>query len=139
QKVLRLRGEARHASPFRRLAEERTRFVIEFSPDRIVDFEDADGRLVRLRYQPSYRAAHASGYGLLGPEHERTPDLALEVFSAPDPNRVVPDLIVVLDAKYTSASQAEKLETVRQKYSKIGIFRTGLILSRPVWALTPGP
>src|SRR5262249_22283723 len=42
----------RQGSPFQRLEEERDRFVVEFTPDQRVDFEDEDGRLVRLRYSP---------------------------------------------------------------------------------------
>ena len=31
----------------------------------------------------------------------------------------------------------QKLNEVQQKYGKIGIFQTGLVLSRQVWAMTP--
>jgi hypothetical protein len=127
-------------SPFRRLASERSRFVVEFSPDQAVDFEDDAGRLVRLRYVPSYRPEHASGglaYGLLSPEEERTPDIALEVFPPGDRSNPVPELIVVFDAKYSSLPHYQKLEEVRLKYSKIGVFETGRVLSRQVWALVP--
>ncbi len=127
-------------SPFRRLDSERTRFVVEFSPDQAVDFEDDAGRLVRLRYVPSYRPEHASGglaYGLLSPEEERTPDIALEIFAPGDRNNPVPELIIVFDAKYSSLPHYQKLEEVRLKYSKIGVFETGHVLSRQVWALVP--
>src|SRR5205807_1511980 len=95
------------SSPFRRLDAERTRFVLDFAPDQLVDFEDGHGGLVRLRYQPNYSADRAKapgGYGWLGHGGERTPDLALEIFLSPDPARLIPDLIVILDAKYSSAS-----------------------------------
>ena len=131
------RGAARR---FCRLESERTRFVVEFSPDQAVDFEDDAGRLIRLRYVPSYRPEHSSGglaYGLLSPEEERTPDIALEVFPPGDRNSPVPELIVVFDAKYTSMPHYQKLEEVRLKYSKIGVFETGHVLSRQVWALVP--
>jgi hypothetical protein len=136
---LRPRGDPTGAaSPFRRLVEERTRLVIEFAPDQQIDFEDEAGRLVRLRYQPRYTAEAGSDedYGLLGGKGERTPDFALEIFSAPELHRAIPDVLVILDAKYTSASQQEKLEEVQLKYGKIGVFRTGRLLSRQVWALT---
>lgn len=130
-------------SPFRRLEAERTRFVVEFTPDQAVDFEDDNGRLVRLRYVPSYRHEDASGglsYGLLSPEEERTPDIALEIFPPGDRSNPIPDLIGVFDAKYTSVPHRHKLEEVRFKYGKIGVFATGLVLSRQVWALVPnGP
>lgn len=125
-------------SPFRRLEAERTRFVVEFAPDQAVDFEDDAGRLVRLRYVPSYRPEPASGglaYGLLSPEAERTPDIALEVF--PPGGESVPELIAVFDAKYTTVPHAHKLDEVRLKYGKIGVFETGHVLSRQVWALVP--
>jgi hypothetical protein len=125
-------------SPFRRLEAERTRFVVEFAPDQAVDFEDDAGRLVRLRYVPTYRPEHTSGgvaYGLLSPEWQRTPDVALEVF--PPGEASVPDLIIVLDAKYSSSPHAAKLEEVRLKYGKVGVFETGRVLSRQVWALAP--
>jgi len=127
-------------SPFRQLEAERTRFVVEFEPDQAVDFEDDSGRLVRLRYVPSYRPTQSSGgsaYGLLGLEEERTPDLAIEVFSSGDRSDSVPEFIIVFDAKYTSQPHVRKLEEVRLKYGKIGRFETGLVLSRQVWALVP--
>src|SRR5205823_2359601 len=54
---LRLGSPAAQAgsSPVRRLAEERERLVVEFAADQALDFEDAAGRLVRLRYVPRYR------------------------------------------------------------------------------------
>ncbi len=127
------------ASPFRRLGEERERLVVEFAADQAVDFRDERGRLVRLRYSPSYRPPSPGGpdYGLLGFEGERTPDLAVEVFDAEDGGGRPPGLIVVLDAKYTSAPHRDKLEEVRWKYAKIGVFRTGAVLSRQVWAMAP--
>jgi hypothetical protein len=127
-------------SPFRRQESERIRFVVEFSPDQAVDFEDDAGRLVRLRYVPSYRPEAASGglaYGLLSPEEERTPDITLEVFPAGDRSSAVPELIIVFDAKYTSMPHNQKLEEVRLKYGKIGVFETGHVLSRQAWALVP--
>lgn len=104
-------------SPFQRLESERTRFVVEFTPDQAVDFEDDGGRLVRLRYIPCYRAEPHSGglaYGLLSPEEERTPDIALEVFQAGDRANPVPELIIVFDAKYSMAPHMKKLEEVRE-------------------------
>jgi hypothetical protein len=122
---------------------ERTGFVVEFEPDRAVDFEDESGRLVRLRYVPSYRREADSGgsaVGLLSPDQERTPDLALEVFAPGDRDNPVPELIVVLDAKYTTQPHSRKLDEVRLKYDKIGVFETGRVLSRQVWAIVPtGP
>ena len=127
-------------TPFRRLASERAGFVVEFGADQAIDFEDGGGRLIRLRYVPSYRRpadAGGSAYGLLGPEGERTPDIALEVFPASDLPTLVPDLIVVFDAKYTTQPHLKKLEEVRLKYGKVGVFDTGKVLSRQVWALVP--
>ena len=128
-------------SPFRRLEAERACFVVEFAADQAVDFEDENGRLVRLRYVPSYRPESESGglgYGLLSPEVERTPDVALEVFGLADRSSTAPELVIVFDAKYTSDPHRKKLDEVRLKYGKIGLFRTGRVLSRQVWALVPG-
>jgi len=127
-------------SPFRRLELERTRFVVDFLPDQAIDFQDDAGRLIRLRYVPGYRPAHASGglaYGLLSPEVQRTPDITLEVFPPGERSNAPPELIVVFDAKYSLAPHQSKLEEVRMKYGKIGLFETGRVLSRQVWALTP--
>ncbi len=133
-------------SPFRRLAEERDRFVVEFEADQAVDFEDAEGRLVRVRYVPSYRGAARAGvpatagraaYGFLGEGRERTPDIAVEVFPAGAAPDQPPDVILVLDAKYSSEPHGVKLDEVYRKYGKIGVFQTGRVLSRQVWALTP--
>jgi hypothetical protein len=142
QNCLKLRDDQPSSSPFRRLLEERTRLVLDFNPDQVLDFEDETGRMVRLRYQPSYRSARGGaidGYGLLGHEYEMTPDLALEIADPNQPTSPIPELIVVLDAKYTSVPQRDKLDEVKRKYGKIGVFRTGRVLSRQVWALTPSP
>lgn len=128
-------------SPFRRLAEERDRFVLEFQPDQAIDFEDATGRLVRCRYVPSYRGlatARGSPYGFLAEHSERTPDIAIEIFPRGEPGGP-PELIVVLDAKYSSEQHMVKLDEVLRKYGKIGVFQTGKVLSRQVWALTTMP
>jgi hypothetical protein len=126
-------------SPFRRVAAERERFVIEFSSDQWIDFQDRTGRLVRLRYVPRYRNRFLDsgrGYGLLGPEPEVTPDLSLELYSS---NRAegAPELIVVLDAKYSNSPHVQILDRVRAKYGRIGSFSDGVIRSRQVWALAP--
>jgi hypothetical protein len=145
-----LRGCLRYAqaedfgphSPFRRLAEERDRFIVEFQPDQSVDFEDASGRLVRCRYIPSYRGmlnSRGSAYGFLAEYRERTPDIAIEIFAPGDTSGGPPELIIVLDAKYSSEPHLVKLDEVNRKYGKIGIFQTGKVLSRQVWAMTTMP
>ncbi len=126
-----------HAAPIlsTRLAQEGQRFTIEFGPDQALNFTDRRGARVRFRYQPSYAAGAAVaplGAGVL-----RTPDMALEVYPARPAAAAIPELIIILDAKYSSASQWDKLTEISTKYSKIGDVRTGRILSRQVWALTP--
>jgi len=136
---LTMAGSGEGGSPFRRLAAERDRFVIEFGSDQHVDFHDRTGALVRLRYVPRYRNRFYDrfrGYGLLGPEPEMTPDLALEVYPAKAAEGP-PELVVVLDAKYSTLPHPQLLDRVRSKYSRIGAFDTGSILSRQVWALAP--
>jgi hypothetical protein len=137
--ALKMTGGGEGPSPFRRVAAERDRFVIEFGADQHVDFHDRTGALVRLRYVPRYRNRFYDrfrGYGLLGPEPEMTPDLALEVY----PAKAIegpPELLVVLDAKYSTLPHPQLLDRVRSKYGRIGVFDTGGILSRQVWALAP--
>jgi hypothetical protein len=129
-------------SPFRRRAEERERFVIEFDEDQAVDFRDEQGWLIRLRYVPHYQSGRDSRgrtYGQLGQEGERTPDIALEIFPPAPQQLNTPELIIVLDAKYSSVSHQQKLEEVKRKYAKLGVFKSGRVLSRQVWALTPAP
>ena len=129
-------------SPFRRLQQERESFVVDFEPDQAVDFEDVSGNVVRLRYVPSYRGYEGERgpkYGLLGDERERTPDVALEIYLGGNAFNRPPDAIIVMDAKYSSEPHVAKLDEVKRKYGKIGVFQTGKVLSQQVWALTPAP
>ncbi|HJT75688.1 MAG TPA: nuclease domain-containing protein [Gemmataceae bacterium] len=123
-----------------RLTQEGRRFTIEFAPDQALNFTDGRGARVRFRYQPVYAAAHGaagSAVALLDAGAVRTPDVTLELYPARAASADVPEVIIVLDAKYSALAQAEKLTEVSTKYSKIGDVRTGRILSRQVWALTP--
>jgi hypothetical protein len=123
-----------------RLAPEGKRFTIEFTWDQVISFTDGQGARVRFRYQPEYLPAGTGGppsVGILDTSLIRTPDMAIEVCPARAGAPDLPELIIVLDAKYSSASQAEKMIEVSTKYSKIGDARTGRVLSRQVWALTP--
>jgi hypothetical protein len=122
-------------SPFRRRGAERERVVVEFDPNQSIDFFDAQGRRVRLRYTPRYRSRRFDetlGYGLLGAEPEMTPDITLEIGGGDRPEQ-----IIVFDAKYSSVPHSVLLDQVRAKYGRIGEFVTGRILSRQVWALSP--
>jgi len=112
-----------------------TQFSLDLSANRAVDFEDALGNRVRFRYQPEYRSV-LSGIGLLDGATLRTPDMALEIFAATN-RGPIPDGILVLDAKYTHIGHLQKLAEMGQKYGRIGDPRTGRVLSRYVWALTP--
>jgi len=121
----------------RRLETDPGKYVVEFAPDQSLDYTDAAGRLVRLRYQPAYLPpGEGRLVGLLGRGAVRTPDLAIEVYDLG--NSVVPALIIVLDAKYTSAPHPVKLDSVKLKYDRIGEYQTGRVLGRQVWALVPG-
>ena len=127
-------------TPFRRLRDERERFVVEFEANQAIDFEDPNGRLVRIRYVPRYLSRARAGlaqYGLLGIDEERTPDIAIEVFSSVTGRLAVPESIIVIDAKYSSQPHTMKLDEVRRKYGKIGVFKSGSVLSRQVWAMSP--
>jgi hypothetical protein len=122
------------------LAQERRTFTIEFSTDQAMSFEDSNGARIRFRYEPKYMAnvgQQVPNIGLLGTERLKTPDIALEVYAPGTTLNGAPELIIVLDAKYSSSSQRRKLSEVEEKYSKIGNKATGLVLSRQVWALTP--
>lgn len=120
-----------------RLGQEGKRFTLEFSWDQAINFTDGHGQRVRFRYQPEYLAARddVAYAGVLSSSAVRTPDLAIEVFRSLTDE--LPDLILVLDAKYSSAPQLEKVAEVTTKYARIGDGRTGAVLSRQVWALTP--
>lgn len=122
----------------RRLASDPGRYVVDFTSDQSLEFRDDVGRRVHFRYQPAYRpAGEDRPYGLLGRGAMRTPDLAIEIFPIGD--SLVPELIIVLDAKYTSAPHLAKLDELKLKYDRIGEYRTGRVLSRQVWALVPTP
>ncbi len=119
----------------RRLETEQGKYVVEFAANQSIDFVDDAGRRVRFRYQPAYSSTgEGRQYGHLGRGSTRTPDMAIEVFSE---DTVVPELIVILDAKYTSAPHMVKLDAVKLKYDRIGSFRTGRVLGRQIWALVP--
>jgi hypothetical protein len=123
-----------------RLAQEGKRFTVEFTWDQAISFEDSRGCRVRFRYQPQYtltRGPSGPIVGVLGAAALRTPDMAIEVFRARPASAEIPDLIIILDAKYSSETQEEKMIEVMTKYSRIGDGRTGRVLSRQVWALTP--
>jgi hypothetical protein len=125
-----------------RLIHERKTFTIEFTSDQAMTFEDSNGARVRFRYEPKYVSAggpQKPSIGLLGAGHLKTPDIALEIYLVGSSPPEVPDLIIILDAKYSSSSQRQKLGEVEGKYSKIGNPATGRVLSRQVWALTPKP
>lgn len=115
------------------LAGNERRFTIEFTSDQAMDFTDGAGHRVRFRYQPVYGGLRGP-VAVLDSGSVRTPDMALEVYM---PGESMPELIVVLDAKYSRATQREKMTEVSTKYAKIGDPRTGKVLSRQVWALTP--
>jgi hypothetical protein len=125
-----------------RLTQERKTFTIEFSTDQAMTFEDRNGGRVRFRYEPRYTSIPSSrgaSIGLLGGERLKTPDIAIEIYPAGKTPADVPELIIILDAKYSSSSHRRKLGEVEDKYSKIGDLATGRVLSRQVWALTPQP
>jgi hypothetical protein len=123
------------------LTQEGSRFTVEFSHDQAINFTDRRGARVRFRYQPEYLASQGNAAGpaiaLLDAGLVRTPDMAIEIFPTRSSSIDLPEVIVVLDAKYSAMSQWEKLTEVSTKYSKIGDPRTGRVLSRQVWALTP--
>lgn len=114
------------------LAQDGQRFTIEFGADRSIDFMDEAGTRVRFRYHPVYTSGRR--VAVLDAGGTRTPDVALEITLA---GSDAPELIIVLDAKYSSADQRQKMSEVALKYAKIGDPRTGRVLSRQVWALTP--
>jgi hypothetical protein len=118
------------------LAADGRSFTLEFTPNQSLEFEDGHGYRLRLRYEPVYVANDPErGPSVLDGSSRRTPDLAIEIF-APT-SGALPELIVVLDAKYTSRDRWDKMLEVAGKYARIGDPRTGRILSRQVWALTP--
>ena len=112
-----------------------TQFSLDLSSNRAIDFEDVLGNRVRFRYQPEYKAVY-SGVGLLDGASLRTPDIALEIFNTGN-RTAMPDAILILDAKYSHIPHIQALTDLGQKYGRIGDPRTGRVLSRSIWALTP--
>lgn len=124
------------ASFGRRLETDQGRYVVDFATDQRIEFRDLGGRRVCFRYQPIYRPVGPDEpYGLLGRGQMRTPDQAIEIFAAGE--SAVPEMIIILDAKYTSAPHAMKLETMKLRYDRIGDYETGRVLGRQIWALVP--
>jgi hypothetical protein len=128
-------------TPFKRLVSGGTdRFVVSLESEQFIDFLDSNDTLVRLRYEPHYRRHQKrlnSDFGLLSQDASlKTPDIAIEVYEK-SKHTGVPRLIVILDAKYSRSSHESKLQELRGKYSAIGNFHTGEVLSRQIWALTP--
>ncbi len=129
-------------SLFRRLGGFRDRYTYDLASDRRLELSDAAGRRIVFRYQPRYVAMsgalgpHGAAYGRLkrrGAPYE--PDIALELYPAGAPEAAVPEHIVLLDAKYTSRSHDEVLQSLL-RYRNIGELRTGRRLVRQIWALT---
>jgi len=119
------------------VAEDGRTFCLEFKPNQSIEFGDACGHRVRYRYEPIYTAADSEYLpSVLDSKARRTPDVAIEIYK-PDTKESMPELLVIFDAKYTSRTLWEKMLEVASKYSRIGDPRTGRILSRQVWALTP--
>ncbi|MFQ3650675.1 MAG: DUF2357 domain-containing protein [Gemmataceae bacterium] len=119
------------------LAADGRTFSLEFKPNQSVEFGDALGHRLRYRYEPVYTAQDSERLPcVLDSKARRTPDLAIEIF-APGATDSLPELILIFDAKYTSRTPWEKMLEVASKYGRIGDARTGRILSRQVWALTP--
>lgn len=129
-----------HNSIFEPIA--RDRFSVDLDRNAAIDFEAADKRIVRLRYEPTilpreaargmdslYRGNSASPW---------TPDIVLEIL-APSANLRDYRLAyaAVIDAKYTTVANVwDRLQKV-EKYREIRSVDTDSQIARQVWVAAP--
>ncbi|HVR73904.1 MAG TPA: nuclease domain-containing protein [Planctomycetota bacterium] len=140
------------SSIYRRVIGSRDRYSLDLASERRLDFVDAEGRRILLRYQPRYWTMRRRGelFGRLRAEGAPfEPDISIEIYARgaqaeaaaarPGPGGdALPEHIVILDAKYTTRRQEEVLQSIL-RYRNIGEFGTGRRLARHVWALTNAP
>jgi hypothetical protein len=129
-----------HNSIFEPIA--RDRFSVDLDRNASIDFETADGRIVRLRYEPTilprqaargidsiYRGSSASPW---------TPDILLEILiPGQDPRDYRLAYAAVIDAKYSTARNIwDRLQQI-EKYREIRSVDTDSQIARQVWVVAP--
>lgn len=122
----------------------RARFTLDFERGTAFVHYAADGRMLRVRYEPwipDRRNARATGDSVYRPggSLDWSPDLLIEVNSPdPDPARHAPiDYAVVIDAKYSERLREEQWEGAR-KYFEIHDAVNRRPIVRQVWLAHPG-
>ncbi|MGR3272774.1 nuclease domain-containing protein [Thalassococcus profundi] len=125
-----------HNSIFEPIA--RDRFSVDLDRNAAIDFAATDGRIVRLRYEPTIlRLQAAQGIDSIYQEQSSsawTPDIVVEVLvPGHDPRDYRLTYAAVIDAKYTTAGNVwDRLEKI-EKYREIRSIDTGNQIARQVW------
>lgn len=125
-----------HNSIFEPIA--RDRFSVDLDRNAAIDFAAKDGRIVRLRYEPTIlRLQAAQGMDSIYQEQSSsawTPDIVVEVLvPGRDPRDYRLAYAAVIDAKYTTAGNIwDRLEKI-EKYREIRSVDTGNQIARQVW------
>lgn len=125
-----------HNSIFEPIA--RDRFSVDLDRNAAIDFAAKDGRIVRLRYEPTIlRLQAAQGIDSIYQEQSSsawTPDIVVEVLvPGNDPRDYRLAYAAVIDAKYTTAGNVwDRLEKI-EKYREIRSVDTGNQIARQVW------
>ncbi|SHF11821.1 PD-(D/E)XK nuclease superfamily protein [Ruegeria intermedia] len=129
-----------HKSVFEPIA--RDRFSVDLDRNAAVDFEAKDGRIVRIRYEPTIlpRSA-AQGIDSLYRGHSEspwTPDIVLEILvpgNGPRDYRLA--YAAVVDAKYTRMNHVRKRLQKIEKYREIRSVDSDSQIARQVWVAAP--
>jgi hypothetical protein len=125
-----------HKSIFEPIA--RDRFSVDLERNAGIDFAATDGRVVRLRYEPTIlRLQAAQGIDSVYQEQSSsawTPDIVVEVLvPGRDPRDYRLAYVAVIDAKYTTEGRVwDRLEKI-EKYREIRSVDTGNQIARQVW------
>lgn len=125
-----------HNSIFEPIA--RDRFSVDLDRNAAIGFAAKDGRIVRLRYEPTIlRRQAAQGIDSIYQEQSSsawTPDIVVEVLvPGRDPRDYRLAYAAVIDAKYTTAGNVwDRLEKI-EKYREIRSVDTGNQIARQVW------
>lgn len=129
-----------HNSVFEPIA--RDRFSVDLDRNAALDFETADNRLVRIRYEPTILPRHAArGIDSIFRGHSAspwTPDIVIEVLvPGSDPRDYRLAYAAVIDAKYTTAGSVwGRLQEI-EKYREIRSVETDSQIARQVWVAAP--
>lgn len=129
-----------HNSIFEPIA--RDRFSVDLERNAAIDFAASDGRIIRLRYEPTIlRLQAAQGIDSIYQEQSPsawTPDIIVEVLvPGGDPRDYRLAYAVVIDAKYTTPRNVwHRLQAI-ERYREIRSVDTDRQIVRQVWVAAP--